>query len=819
MRKQSQSLFRVRLYGAGKILVGCLAGLLLSAPAQAAQPEITGISQSGSMLVMNKVSLTASVESDGRAVIYAWRIVQAPSSHVRLAATSGRVTLLELWSQAPAQTFSLSAANAMVGQTVIVELQVAFAQPDDGDEPAVERLELPIEGVLSPPVPVIGGNLGTATDRRPCGDGCNLGVDAWQSSDADNYFQPSWTYRGFTGRGAPVVFQSGKMAASIQVPQQTSDSHLDVVLWLEKALHRVETVRRAYLGGATSGGGTQENRAPTLSVSSSSISVAQGQTLTIVATATDLDGNDLTFTWMGLSNSTINPPFVTSQRISSTQWRSTVNYPTNNIVPGSYQFSVQAVEMDTAQRLSSSTIFITVAVTDSTGGDGGAGPEPESQAPEARIRYDLDGGGTFLGPHAGEHAVSTDARVIVLDASASTGDGGMENLEFKWAKGFLDPGSLSTTAGPQTTLTLPSDAQGKVTVTLTATDANGKSGTASLAFQPTASAGGDSKSPAAIVGAPASVQAGEQFSVRGEGGNGGTLRYEWSAVCEEGEPIQVFSGGPFAKIVAPDRNGSVEDGTVTVTLVLLEDGVAFEPVSVEVVVTRPTLHFAQAAVGRIDAVKRFETAIVLVNPTDDIAEGSIAFINNLQGDGWTVLVDGVPHSEMPFELLPGEAAEFVLTGMDVEIGWLKITSNVGVVGHLFYRVVDIGSGYVLSEAPILPVVGRGFRTALGRGSNGSVAVAMVNLGMDEVRFRVRAAESNGRVVETHDLLIGPGEHMARFLEEILDGVHYSNGRIPADFAGGTLSIDLVDGEGSFVATIIRTREGLPLSILPVATPR
>jgi hypothetical protein len=154
-----------------------------------------------------------------------------------------------------------------------------------------------------------------------------------------------------------------------------------------------------------------------------------------------------------------------------------------------------------------------------------------------------------------------------------------------------------------------------------------------------------------------------------------------------------------------------------------------------------------------------------------------------------------------------------MTGETLSVGWMRVSSNVRLVGHLFYRVVDTLTGETLSEVPILPVTGRSFRTALRPGSNNDLALAIVNLSDTTATFRVTARQEDGGALQTDHILLDGEQHLARFLQEVFQ--EHSLAMLPSSFKGGTLVIEVVEGNATFVVTLLKTRTGFPLSILPV----
>jgi hypothetical protein len=378
--------------------------------------------------------------------------------------------------------------------------------------------------------------------------------------------------------------------------------------------------------------------------------------------------------------------------------------------------------------------------------------------------------------------------------------------------------ALSSTSDPQTTLTVPGGNLGTVTVSLTVADGQSLTDTTTILFNYTSA--GDPPT-AEITQVPEFVTVGEEFQVEGTGetgGGSGTYSYYWEASCCGMAAVQLFQSGNQARMTPPSLPADTEEGTLQLKLTVYEDGLQSAPVTKEIPIRRPELFFAQLAVGPINETERFETSIVLINNNDTAAQGKITFLNNDQGADWTVNMDGEQVSDSTFELSAGGAQEFLLTGDEIGIGWMKLSSNVQLTGHLFYRVVQDGTGTagktVISEVPILPVVGNNFRTALGPGNNNSVALAIVNVGDSPAEFTITARTNVGAEISTSPISLGPEEHLAQFLNELMA----ENDAPPLwdGFKGGTLIVKSADPAAKFVATIIKTRDGLPLSILPVA---
>lgn len=339
-----------------------------------------------------------------------------------------------------------------------------------------------------------------------------------------------------------------------------------------------------------------------------------------------------------------------------------------------------------------------------------------------------------------------------------------------------------------------------------------------------------------IVFAPPWVSVGEVFQVVVQGtpaADGRELLYEWGAKLGDQTEVEVFQAGSMAKIVAPELPSRVLEDVITVEVIVLENSLASAPAMVGIPLYHARLAFPQVGVGSIDEHQRLETSIVLVNSLDEYAFGTFRFTAGQEDPGeWEVLVDGVPASKFEFMMEPFSSREFLVTGDDVRAGWLDLTANISLAGHLFYRVrstTGVEDESVLLEVPILPAKGRSFMAALSPGENANIALALVNLSEEPVYFQVAANQRSepiyfeeisnrqgGASLRTDDIKLEPHGHMARFLQEIFRD-HALSTLSPA-FNGGTLVVETTGGDRALLGvTILKTtQEGLPFSMLPLA---
>ncbi len=466
-----------------------------------------------------------------------------------------------------------------------------------------------------------------------------------------------------------------------------------------------------------------------------------------------------------------------------------------------------------------STIKITLTARDAAGASGSVWVNfkfvPGASAPVAAIKFDDDGDGLFTGPFESGHVTEAASRKVSLSGEPSTDDGPAAELTFAWSVSGVEGAQLSDASSRDTILTVPAGSEGTATVVLTVTDGTGKSASATLNL--VFPAPNFAQLSVQILAPPNEVEVGQELLVEGkvEGEVDPLLVvYEWRAFDGSGQPVEVFSRGTRARLVVPDLD---DDGSsLRLEFRVRQGDAASEWATAEIPVVGPRLYFSQLGVGLIPGTTlQFETVVVLVNGSERNAVVRAVLANNVAGPNWRARIDGELRNELAFEIPAGGARKFLISDSQVGFGWMMVSSNVKLAGYLFYRVVDTRTGSVEREVPILPVTGRSFRTAVDPGRNLDLALALVNPTEETIRFRVIVTPHTGTAMESFELELAPGEHLAKFLGEILDGVQHSAVTIPSEFPGGTLQI--VGDSGRLVATIIRTSAGLPQSILPVVT--
>ncbi|GAB4113618.1 MAG: hypothetical protein Kow001_15150 [Acidobacteriota bacterium] len=352
----------------GRLLCGVIAIGTLASWLNAAKPVIRDARfeapASGVRIMGSPVPLSAVADGDGdpRPLVYQWTIVESATTKEVLTAADQPFARLEIWEFAPGSSLG-------VGATVKVQLVVNFAEPTAEDLPSDPWVvSIPIASRNQPPVPRILdlGGFGTPSARIPSGTAIHLFDDSTDPDGPTDTVGPNWTFgaKGNVGTyiGSLVMFGSHGSPASFTVPAMTGPIDQEVVLTVKQGLYTLSTKVTTYLAPASSQPPPTGNRAPVLSITQPSVTVTRGQNAQLVATASDPDGNPVTFNWF-FNSVTVQQPAVVDQ-INSTTWRSTLTYPTSSLaLGGPYTFTVRARETTTSPPLESSlgTISLYVA--------------------------------------------------------------------------------------------------------------------------------------------------------------------------------------------------------------------------------------------------------------------------------------------------------------------------------------------------------------------------------------------------------------------------------------------------------------------------
>lgn len=447
-------------------------------------------------------------------------------------------------------------------------------------------------------------------------------------------------------------------------------------------------------------------------------------------------------------------------------------------------------------------------------------PEDPGAYPTPGLSYSLDGGTSFSTLTDGQEITGTKREVRFR---AEAGDQDSSSVSFQWETSGLEGSTLTRISGRDVVLTLPVGVSGVVHLTLTAKNQHSLSRSVSVKI-----AAELSTPIARILKAPPVITKGEVFEVQGSGvsgGGSGEFRFVWRMECCDG--LSETGAGRVAQLALPDSVDAEDGELLTLSLQVEEDGILSAPVQQDIVVQTPRLQFSQWAAGPLgDSGQRFETAVVLINGSDFPVDGRLVLSaggSPEAGPPDVTMVDdlGVESgAEAEFSIGPRSAREFTVVSDSLQAGWLQVESSGKLSGQVFYRILEFTgeADELRSEVPILPVDGGEFSAYLpgqsaciGLADCPQVALALVNLSDAPVDVKITLRDLEGFQDIAPPWRLAPGEHRARFLNEIFRPSTVQG------FPGGTMEIVTEQGNlpGRVSLTIIRTLNGRPLSIMPV----
>jgi hypothetical protein len=453
-----------------------------------------------------------------------------------------------------------------------------------------------------------------------------------------------------------------------------------------------------------------------------------------------------------------------------------------------------------------------------------SGQSTDNAPPVAKMTYKIGSGGLVQpqDPPAQGTAVNLDGRTaleVTLDANGSTDDGGKENLSFDWAldKSITEGGVGLTNVGvPTTKLNVLANTQGSVTVILTVTDAGGLSSQASILF----AIGDPTQKPVAKIdvkcdnqnlvgpvegGALVALNGSSSTAANGAVGTG--LAYRWTQL--QGPPVSLSgSDKDVALFLAPAVE---QDGTELKFQLVVTDSTnaSSDPKDVTISVNVPYTHFSQIGVGPLVGLEEFRTVLVLVNRTDAAASNVLVEFFGSDGEPMEVIINSQRWDNTPVQLPARSSRRFIFTGEQLQAGWARVKSNVLLTGLVLFQVVGPDGVEITREVGLYSSTpGTKFGTFFDSGVENAVAIA--NPGDQRTTVRVRVIDDDQQnVSQLLEIELEPRQHLAKFLDgDFLNG-------LPSSFTG-TL---LIESEVPVTVTVLKTRDGVVFSTLPLAAIR
>ncbi len=447
-----------------------------------------------------------------------------------------------------------------------------------------------------------------------------------------------------------------------------------------------------------------------------------------------------------------------------------------------------------------------------------------NQPPDAVIKYKI-GNGTLQNAPATPVAIDAPA-TITLDASGSTDDGGSAALTYLWtpAQNLLGV-SLANPNSKTATVSVASGTVGNVTFNLKVTDQPGLNDTASITFN----IGGTTAKPTANVAVKSgtavltsAVEEGTIITLDGSGstavdGSKNNLTFEWRQL--DGPPVSLIGlDSDKATFVAPGVN---VDGTALKFELTVTDTQTNSSAQKQATVTVNigATYFAQVGFGPLGE-NQLRSVLLLVNNTDQSANGVTVEFFGPDGQELEALIDGQPWTNEPFNIPAGAAKrlEFSGAGDQAKIGWARVKSGTKLTGLIRYQVVgsDGEKETVESEISVFSSIrGRNFATYLS--ATEEMGLAIANPTDQPVGVKVKLISVTGEVLR-ETLLLGSvvgslfpkleaKQHRAEFVK-----LNDWFGQLPG-FKEGTL---VLEAESEIVVTVIKTRQGVIFSASPLA---
>ncbi len=192
--------------------------------------------------------------------------------------------------------------------------------------------------------------------------------------------------------------------------------------------------------------------------------------------------------------------------------------------------------------------------------------------------------------------------------------------------------------------------------------------------------------------------------------------------------------------------------------------------------------------------------IVVSNPSRNTDSGRIDFFDPL-GRPLSLQVDGTSRTSVDYSIPPGGVFKIeAASNGTVQTGYVTLTSDLAdtqVTASIVYRF----KGTEVSIPATAPT--RQHHIVVERGPSANSAVALVNALDHPVDVQLRLFDQEGLSVSQKAIGLGPHERIARFLDEVFEGLD--------DFEAGSLHADSTD---LFTMISLRQRDSGSLSALP-----
>lgn len=195
------------------------------------------------------------------------------------------------------------------------------------------------------------------------------------------------------------------------------------------------------------------------------------------------------------------------------------------------------------------------------------------------------------------------------------------------------------------------------------------------------------------------------------------------------------------------------------------------------VLPRMEFFFPQLADGVIDADEEFRTTFVLKNHNDSAANGKLALFSN---DGTPLAMrfrdlfgNTITASEINFTIPAGGLFQITSAGTQKLLsGYGKVTSNIPISGMAIFgefEIEDDGEIEIESQAAVEATgVMRAFAVTDFRGEDSATGLAVVNASaMSGTTLTLTKFDPSGNQVDRATIQLGPGQHRAFFLSEVL----------------------------------------------------
>lgn len=191
------------------------------------------------------------------------------------------------------------------------------------------------------------------------------------------------------------------------------------------------------------------------------------------------------------------------------------------------------------------------------------------------------------------------------------------------------------------------------------------------------------------------------------------------------------------------------------------------------------------------AAGRFQTSVILINPTPGLVSGELSFFRSNGNGFFLTLASGQSGSTFPFVIVPGGSVIFQTDGTGpLDSGWARVTANAALGGTIIFSQLD-AAGNLVTEAGVgAAALMSDFSIPVDTTGNFDTGIAFANPSVDTITATLRLYDLSGFFVGKAELPLASLHQAARFITEFFPNFKGSRGTLSISSSSAISAIAL-----------------------------